>query len=128
MTDIDIKALLVGLEYKDLDKDEVFVKNSLKARIVEDILLAMKEDGLTQATLAKRLNKSRQYISKILNETANFTLDTIVEIALALDRTISIRIIKQGNNIYSNKLSEYADTRVPEFALTGKLKKNSMAA
>lgn len=77
----------------DLENDPEFVADYMKGQITEDILLAMEEKGINKSQLAERMGKSRQYIGRILNETANFTFETIAKIACALDRKIEARII-----------------------------------
>ena len=109
MMNIDAKTrqLLDSLERKDLDKERTFLEDSLKARFVEDVCRVLKETGISQAEFARRLGKSRQYVSRVLNENANFTLGSLVDIALALDCSIELRIcrheelsmpVSQGNS------------------------------
>ena len=93
--DAETRQLLDSLEGKDLDKERSFLEDSLKARFVEDVCRVLKETGISQAELARRLGKSRQYVSRVLNENANFTLGSLVDIALALDCTIELRIHRQ---------------------------------
>ncbi len=81
------------LEPLDLENDPEFVADFMKGQITEDILQAMEEEGINKNQLADRLGKSRQYVSRILNETTNFTFETVAEIAVALNRKIEARII-----------------------------------
>lgn len=74
-----------------LDADPRFVAEFLKARFVEDILRAMERTGLNKNTLATRLGKSRQYVGRVLNERANFTIETMAEIACALGLRLSVK-------------------------------------
>ncbi len=82
----------LGTGVKDFEKDPEFVAGYLKACLVRDILMAMKEEGMNRHQLADRLGKSRQYVSRILNETANFTLQSIAELACALGRKVEVSI------------------------------------
>ena len=81
------------LEPLDFENDPKFVADFMKGQITEDILLAMEEEGINKSQLAERMGKSRQYIGRILNETANFTFETVAEITCALNRKIEARII-----------------------------------
>jgi DNA-binding phage protein len=74
-----------------LDADPSFLAEFLKARFVEDVLRAMERAGLNKNTLATKLGKSRQYVGRILNEKANFTLETMADIACALGLRLSVR-------------------------------------
>lgn len=69
-----------------LDQDPEFLVSYWKSTFIEGVLGAMEEPRITKKELAKRLKWSPQYVGRILNETANFTIETMVKIALALDR------------------------------------------
>lgn len=79
----------------DLDNDPVFVADYLKGVLVEDILKQMEEAGVSRNELAQRLGKSRQYVSRILNEKANFTIETMAQITCSLNCNLSIKITKK---------------------------------
>ena len=48
------------------------------------ILLRMKELGVSQSELAKRMKVSRPYISKVLSQDVNFSFRTAAKLARAL--------------------------------------------
>jgi len=75
-----------------LEKDPEFLQEYMKATIVGDIFRAMEEEGISKSQLAERLGKSRQYVGRVLNETANFTIDSISKIAVALERDVILRL------------------------------------
>lgn len=75
-----------------LEKDPEFLQEYMKATIVGDIFQAMDEEGLSKSQLAERLGKSRQYVGRVLNESANFTIDSISKIAAALERDVVLRL------------------------------------
>jgi transcriptional regulator with XRE-family HTH domain len=52
----------------------------------------MKARGLTRSTLAGMIGTSPAYITKILRGDTNFTLDTMVKIAHALDCEVSVQL------------------------------------
>jgi transcriptional regulator with XRE-family HTH domain len=88
------KEVLRELEARrvDLDNDPEFIADFLKAQFVEDVYKAMDETGINKNKLAEKLGKSRQYVGRVLNETANFTIETMAEISCALGKKIVIRI------------------------------------
>ena len=57
-------------------------------RIAVKVLLLMKEKGLTQAALARRMNCTQQYVSKILKGKENMSLDIICRLENALEINI----------------------------------------
>lgn len=78
-------------------KDPAWIADYLKMSIASDILAAMESQGVDRSELARRLGKSRQYVSRVLNERANFTLDSLAQIACALDMSITARIHSPEN-------------------------------
>ena len=112
MNEQDVRALLAELEAENLDKNAEFIKEELKVRIIEDILLAMEEENISRAEIAKRTGKSKQYISRVLNEHVNFTLDSLVDFALALGRSISVKFVKNEQVINSKDDYESAVSAV----------------
>ena len=51
---------------------------------MRQILLRMKELGLSQTDLAKRMKVSRPYITKVLRQDVNFSFRTAAKLARAL--------------------------------------------
>jgi len=78
----------------DFDADPEFVAGFVKARFLEGVLRAMEEQSMTKSGLAHKLGKSRQYIGKLLNERANFTIETMAEIACALKWNLDVRLVR----------------------------------
>jgi len=89
----DLDSLRAAVER--LDSDPEYEANYLKSRFVEMVLAAMEENSVSQAELAKLWGKTRQYVSKLLNEDrrVNFTIETMCEIASLLQRKIEINIV-----------------------------------
>lgn len=77
----------------DFDKEVDFVFGWLKARLVEDILTKMHEEGMSNKELAKRLRKSESYVNSLLDEKLNVTLCDIAELAVALNAKPTVRIL-----------------------------------
>jgi DNA-binding Xre family transcriptional regulator len=69
-------------EFKD---DFDFRLESLILGITDDICKEMEAQNITKSDLARRLEISPAAVTKILNGNANFTLKSILKIAMALD-------------------------------------------
>lgn len=67
-----------------IKETESFDKEVARDEVSDLIDFLMKKEGVKKAELARRLGKSRAYVTKILQGNANFTLDTLVQIARAL--------------------------------------------
>lgn len=62
-----------------------FAVESLVLEATEVVSRLMHEQGLTKADLARRLGKSRAWVTQLLNGSANMTLRTLAEVLVALD-------------------------------------------
>jgi transcriptional regulator with XRE-family HTH domain len=76
----------------NFNRDPEFVADYLKSKFINEILEILDKKNISKSDLAKLMGKSRQYISRILNETVNFTLDTLAQISCALDEDINIKL------------------------------------
>lgn len=98
ITQGDLEEL--GKAIRALDDDPKYIAISLKADVITEIYHAMHEQGLTPSKLARKWGKSRQYLSKILDEDkrVNFTVDTIAEIMAVLGRRVEMHFPKKGEH------------------------------
>lgn len=87
-------------EITPVEKTQANTKMTLAARL--DDLIATK--GLGKKEFAEKVNKNPSEITKWLSGTHNFTIDTLVEIAVALDISVSdllapkkIQVVRRGN-------------------------------
>jgi plasmid maintenance system antidote protein VapI len=81
--------------FDELKNDEEFILEELKLLILEDILKAMDLTHVDRAALARKLNTSRAYVTKLFNTNVNFTLKTIVRIAKAIGLKVRIHLVKE---------------------------------
>lgn len=88
---LEVQSALAAVT-PDFDKDPAFVAGYLRAQLVEDVYRAMAETGLNKNTLARRLGKTRQYVGRILNESANFTFRTVADLACAIGWQVNVRL------------------------------------
>jgi transcriptional regulator with XRE-family HTH domain len=66
-----------------------------KLKIVDQIVEAMNSEGVNKAELARRLCKSRAYITQILQGDVNFTIESLVRIATTLDCEIEVQLARK---------------------------------
>ena len=63
-----------------------------KLRIVDALIRLRERRGLTQTQLARRIGVSQPFIAKLESgETHNFSLETLVKLAVALDSELEVR-------------------------------------
>jgi transcriptional regulator with XRE-family HTH domain len=58
----------------------------------DELCRLMKEKKVSRAELARRIGTSRAYITRLLGGSANFTLLTMVKLAMALDGVLHVHI------------------------------------
>lgn len=77
----------------------------------EDVCRLMDEQGVSRAELARRLGTSRAYVTKLLGGNANFTLQTMAKVAMALGAAVHVRVALQDRIVrwYEEPPSEAAD-------------------
>lgn len=63
---------------------------------LRQILLRMKELGLSQTDLAKRMKVSRPYITKVLRQDVNFSFRTAAKLARALQMDFTPELRERG--------------------------------
>gem|GEM_PF-2682488 len=81
---ITVLERLDGLSER-LERSEAFDIEGAKFDISELVFSVMERQGVSKANLARKLGKSRAYVTKTLQGNANFTLESLVKIARALD-------------------------------------------
>lgn len=74
--------------FSELEKSPRFRLEKLILDVLEKISIAMDEEGMNQAELARRLKTSRAFVTKLLNGYPNMTISTLFNISEALDRKI----------------------------------------
>ena len=81
--------------FREMEQTDAYHMDSVKVEISEQIYLAMKRQGISKAELACRLGKSRAYVIKMLQGNANFTIESLVRIARALNCKVDFRLLPE---------------------------------
>lgn len=63
---------------------------------IEDVWRLMEEQKVSRAELARRLGTSRAYVTKLLGGNANFTLQTMAKVAMALGSQVHVHVADRG--------------------------------
>jgi len=90
------EALVEKFRKKGVDifiKEKKLIKNKLYAETGKKIAGCRKEQRLSQKNLAKKLGVSQQLISRIESGNENASLETLSNIAKALNRKINIALL-----------------------------------
>jgi transcriptional regulator with XRE-family HTH domain len=82
-------------DYQDLMKDPSFrrllASESLVTEAAELIARLMAEKKVNKAALARRLNRSRAWVTQLLSGKTNMTVRTLAELAYALEAEVKLQ-------------------------------------
>ena len=79
-----------------------FQRERLEMEITELICQLMEEQKVSRAELARRLGKSRAYVTKLLRDGSNMTAKTISDVFFALGR--SLRVVDRPLSAWTPRL------------------------
>jgi len=72
--------------YQKHKNDPEFITSGIVIEVLDNLYKRMEEKGINKAELAKRLGKSKAYVTKLLQgDYNNLTIKTLVELALAIN-------------------------------------------
>jgi predicted XRE-type DNA-binding protein len=75
------------------EKVPAYWLEDLRCQFLDSVSLLMEKEEMSKAELAKKIDVTPAYISKVFNSNVNnFTLKTMVEIAMVFDKKISLRL------------------------------------
>lgn len=91
----------------DQQEAAVFALEGLRADFQYEVLRALKLAGITQAELARRMNVAPAWVSQILGDDANVTLESIAKVfaALQTECRIETNTIADANSKVLHKSS-----------------------
>lgn len=73
-------------------EEKAFAREDLIYNLTEDLLILMETKGITKNSLARQMNKSKSYISQLLNGSRNMTLKTLSDICFELNCSFSYEL------------------------------------
>lgn len=78
--------------FGDVEESVGYWSDEPVTEFIEDVCRLMEEKKVSRAELARRLGTSRAYVTKLLDGNANFTLATMVKVAMALEGALHVHI------------------------------------
>lgn len=82
---------------EDKETAQLFAQEELLMDVTESICEVLEKENINRKELARRMKRSKAYISQLLNGGRNLTLRTLADILFALGYKVRFEIIKQGN-------------------------------
>lgn len=84
--------------FSEIKEKLSYKKEKAKLEVTVELDALMKKRNVKKADLSRLLGKSNAYITKILRGESNFTIETMVEIADALDSEMVIHFTPKEEN------------------------------
>ena len=75
------------------DKDPEYWVEEMRFAFSDEVGRVMEERGITRAELARRLNTSPAYVTRLFRAMFNPTLSTLAKVAVALDARIKLELV-----------------------------------
>lgn len=66
-------------------EERLYARESLIYNVTEDLLVILEDKGVSKSELARRLGKSRAYVTQVLSGSRNMTLGSLSDFCFALD-------------------------------------------
>jgi len=71
---------------------KAYKREKVVLALTEEMIVLMEQQGVNKSVLAERMETSKPYITKIMSGTANFTLESMIQIADALNSELSVHL------------------------------------
>lgn len=84
--------------FEKAKKSQTYWEERAVLDFTEELVERMDAEGVSRAELARRIKCSPAYVTKILRGTTNFTLDSMVRVALALGCELRTHLQPQGTH------------------------------
>lgn len=65
-------------------EQRLYARESLIYNVTEDLLVILEDKGVSKSELARRLGKSRAYVTQVLSGSSNMTLGSLSDFCFAL--------------------------------------------
>lgn len=86
-----------------LECSPIYQAEIAKTEFVDQIFLLMEEKHINKSQLAKTMGKSPQYIGRVLNESANFTIEKMAEFSCVFKKKLKISLVENNDFQFSEK-------------------------
>ncbi|UJZ96477.1 helix-turn-helix domain-containing protein [Photobacterium damselae subsp. damselae] len=80
-------------------EDRAFARENLVYNVTEDLLIFLEDNDISKKELARRLGKSKSYITQILSGSRNMTLGSFSDICFSLGFKPEIKIPVQEETV-----------------------------
>ena len=86
--------------------EKLYAREELIYNVTEHMLVIMEELGISKNELARKLGKSKSYVTQLLNGSRNMTLGTLSDVCMELNTKPKISF--SGHSLESEEYKEFA--------------------
>ncbi|PMG79379.1 hypothetical protein BCU84_05665 [Shewanella sp. 10N.286.51.B7] len=127
-----------GKHFSNAD-EKAYAREDLVFNVTEDLLLMLEDLSLSKAELARRLGKSKSYVTQVLSGSRNMTLGSFSDICFALGFKPEIKLpvepaqpnqtgwVKSGKQTFTNKILRKEKTQKVYLAYDAEWSKKKVA-
>lgn len=83
-------------------------EEELILEVTEAVSAVMQEEGITKAQLARRMGRTKGFITQLLSGSRNLTLRTLAGVADALESRVTITVSKDRHRMSASDESPYS--------------------
>jgi transcriptional regulator with XRE-family HTH domain len=88
-----MKSFFDSIENDSKTNKKIFARATLIQNVTEDIMIAMEDLNISKSDLAKKIGKSKSYITQVLSGSRNMTLTSLSDLCFELDIVPEIKIL-----------------------------------
>lgn len=90
-------------EIKKYEDNEEYILEGKILDITEQVIARVNELSWNKKILAKKMNTSQAWITKMLNGNNNFTLRTLIKLSIVLNFKLKVDFVPKTINFYQNE-------------------------
>jgi transcriptional regulator with XRE-family HTH domain len=94
-----MKSFFDSIKNESKANEKIFARATLIQNVTEDIMVAMDDLKISKSELARKIGKSKSYITQILSGSRNMTLTSLSDLCFELNITPDIRIIEDNQKL-----------------------------
>jgi len=96
-----------GKKHKEADFERLVAQESLILEATEEICRILETENISRSELARRLGKSKAFVTQVLSGERNMTLNTAADLAFALGHRFHVRALRGDARNWGVRLPLY---------------------
>lgn len=101
-----MKSFFDSIESESKTNKKIFARATLIQNVTEDIMIAMEDLKISKSDLAKKIGKSKSYITQILSGSRNMTLTSLSDLCFELDIIPDVKILEDNQKLEKFEIDE----------------------